>query len=140
MLAGERAAIILVFVLPPSAFCRRKVSFDSLKGGAAFLPSAFLASAEMTLPKIMRLLLMLAPSLRRSPVAPVDSALSDPAKSMRLMSDDFSLIFLPVPLSMIIYLNWIVVTVWALDEVAFIFVDPIVRFFVPTSIYASISA
>ena len=111
MLAGERAAIMEVFVLPPRAFCRRKVNLDSLNGGAAFLPSAFLAKADMTLPKIMRLLLMLAPSFNLSPVAPVDCALSEPAKSIRFISDVFSFVFLPVALSKKIYLNPIVVTV-----------------------------
>lgn len=104
------------------------------------MPSDNFARAEITLPKIIRLLLMLAPSANLSPVAPVDSALSEPAKSMRLISDVFSLIFLPDPLSMMIYLKDMVVTVCALDEVAFIFVLPIVRFDVPLSIYASISS
>ena len=39
------------------------------------------ARAEMTLPSVVRLLLMLAPSFSRVPFAPVDSARSDPARS-----------------------------------------------------------
>ena len=39
------------------------------------------ARAEMTFPRVVRLLLMLAPSLSRVPLAPVDSARSDPARS-----------------------------------------------------------
>lgn len=39
------------------------------------------AKAEMTLPRVVRLLLMLAPSFKRVPLAPVDSALSEPARS-----------------------------------------------------------
>ena len=35
----------------------------------------------MTFPKVVKLLLILAPSLSLVPLAPVDSALSDPAKS-----------------------------------------------------------
>ena len=35
----------------------------------------------MTLPSVVRLLLMLAPSFSRVPFAPVDSARSDPARS-----------------------------------------------------------
>jgi len=77
---------------------------------------------------------MFAPSANLSPVAPVDSALSEPARSIRLMSDDFSLTFLPDALSIMIYLKAMVVTVCALDEVAFIFVLPIVLFYVPCSI------
>jgi hypothetical protein len=41
----------------------------------------------MTLPKIMRLLLIFAPSARRAPSAPVDPALSEPAKSIRLINE-----------------------------------------------------
>ena len=135
MLAGDRAAIILVFVLPPSAFYSKNVSLDSLNGGATLLfPSALFASAEITFPKIMRLLLIFAPSANLSPVAPVDSALSEPAKSIRLISDVFSLTFFPDALSIMIYLKAMVVTVCALDEVAFMFVLPIVLFYVPCSI------
>ena len=38
----------------------------------------------MTLPSVVSDLLMFAPSLRRCPVAPVELALSEPAKSTRL--------------------------------------------------------
>ena len=41
-----------------------------------FAPSAFFASAAMTLPRLDRLWLILAPSFSLSPVAPVASALS----------------------------------------------------------------
>ena len=37
----------------------------------------------MTFPRVVRLLLMLAPSFSLVPLAPVDSALSDPARSTR---------------------------------------------------------
>ena len=43
------------------------------------------ARAEITFPSVVRDLLMLAPSFRRLPFAPVDSALSLPAKSTRLI-------------------------------------------------------
>ena len=39
------------------------------------------ARAEMTFPRVDRDLLILAPSLRRVPFAPVESARSDPARS-----------------------------------------------------------
>jgi hypothetical protein len=51
------------------------VSTESLYG--AFLPEA---NAAMTLPSADSDMLILAPSLSRSPVAPVDSARSDPAR------------------------------------------------------------
>ena len=56
-------------------------------------------------------------SFRRSPVAPVDSARSDPARSTRFMSDATSL---TRPSSVIICLTDIVITVCARDDVAFI--------------------
>jgi hypothetical protein len=37
----------------------------------------------MTLPRVVRLLLMFAPSFNLVPLAPVDSALSEPAKSTK---------------------------------------------------------
>lgn len=84
---------------------------------------------EMTFPRADRDLLMLAPSFSRSPVAPVLSALSEPAKSTRfitllfLVSDPDSLLM--------IWSNVIVTTVWALLLVAFMLVDATVRLAVP---------
>lgn len=84
---------------------------------------------EMTFPRADRDLLILAPSLSRSPVAPVLSALSDPAKSTRfitllfLVSDPDSLLM--------IWSNVMVTTVWALLLVAFMLVEATVRLAVP---------
>lgn len=84
---------------------------------------------EMTFPRADRDLLILAPSFSRSPVAPVLSALSDPAKSTRfitllfLVSDPDSLLM--------IWSNVMVTTVWALLLVAFMLVDATVRLAVP---------
>lgn len=44
----------------------------------------------MTLPSVVRDLLMFAPSFNCCPVAPVDRALSEPARSTKLMRDTFS--------------------------------------------------
>lgn len=83
----------------------------------------------MTFPRADRDLLILAPSLSRSPVAPVLSALSDPAKSTRfitllfLVSDPDSLLM--------IWSNVMVTTVWALLLVAFMLVEATVRLAVP---------
>lgn len=44
----------------------------------------------MTFPSVVRLLLILAPSFSRVPLAPVESALSDPAKSTNDIFDTFS--------------------------------------------------
>jgi hypothetical protein len=105
------AAIIAVFELPPKLSLRSHVKTylitvnsqarqDSVNGERTesrygtnssalpffFLPASWLATAsvEMTLPSVVRDLLILAPSLRRWPVAPVELARSDPAKSTRL--------------------------------------------------------
>lgn len=50
------------------------------------------ARADMTFPKVVRLLLMLAPSFKRVPLAPVESALSEPAKSTREILLTFSVL------------------------------------------------
>jgi len=52
-------------------------------GGGALEASA---RAEMTFPNVVNDLFMLAPSFRRAPVAPVELALSLPARSTRLGS------------------------------------------------------
>lgn len=45
------------------------------------------ANAEITFPKVVKLLLMFAPSFKRVPLAPVESARSEPAKSTKLIFD-----------------------------------------------------
>lgn len=94
-----------------------------------YLINTYTKLTEMTFPRADRDLLILAPSLSRSPVAPVLSALSDPAKSTRfitllfLVSDPDSLLM--------IWSNVMVTTVWALLLVAFMLVDATVRLAVP---------
>lgn len=65
------------------------------KASVTFLETPFLgsgvleasASAEITLPRVVSDLLMLAPSFSRAPVAPVELALSLPARSTRLLEN-----------------------------------------------------
>ena len=64
-------------------------------------------------------LLILAASLSLSPLAPVFPTFSEPAKSTKLITDNFS-IFLPC--SYKICLNSIMIIVCALEDVAFIYV------------------
>ena len=69
------------YLFPPRAFCKSFVSTESRYGTMAFFflaGSLFSAKADITFPKAESDLLMLAPSFRRSPVAPVLSARSDP--------------------------------------------------------------
>ena len=49
--------------------------------------STYLLSVEMTRPNVLRLLLIVDASFRRSPVAPEVSARSDPARSIKLILD-----------------------------------------------------
>lgn len=72
-------------------------------------------------------------------MAPVEPALSEPAKSIKLIEDYFSVEGVPSA-SKNFCVKVIVETVWALEEVAFIFVEPIALFDVPNSIYVSISS
>ena len=91
----------------------------------------------MTLPKTNKDLFILHPSFKRSPVAPVLPALSEPAKSTKLIILNFSL-FLPAII--VNCLNSIVTIVCALLLVAFINVLPIVLFSYPSSIFLLISS
>jgi hypothetical protein len=99
--AGERAAIIVVFEFPPNAFLRMNVSLDSLYGTymVLFPVVLFYAKTEMHFPRTESDLLMFEPSFSLSPVAPVEAALSEPAKSTRLISLIFSLVGMPFSLS-----------------------------------------
>ena len=66
-------------------------------------------------------------SFKRSPVALVWSAFSDPERSTKLMIESFSPFFPP---NLVIYLNSIVITVWARELELFIAVLPIDLFLV----------
>ncbi len=56
---------------------------DDEEAAAAAADTVDSANAEITFPSVVKLLLMLAPSLRRVPLAPVDSARSEPARSTK---------------------------------------------------------
>ena len=92
--AGEMAQIMMVLELPPSAFYRILVRAESLYGTMDFfsLPIALSAKILIQVPKTVRLLLIAQPSLSLSPVAPVCPAFSEPAKSTRLMTENFSIL------------------------------------------------
>ncbi len=83
---------------------------------------------EITFPKALSDLLIFAPSLSRSPVAPVLSARSDPAKSTRFITELF---FVSPPSFLVIWSNIMVTTVCALLLVAFILVAATVLLAVP---------
>ena len=138
MSAGESAQHMIVFELPPRAFWRSCVSFELRNGMNTFFFGLFAcsASAVITLPKADSDWLIAAPSLRRSPVAPVDSARSEPARSMRLRSEPSSFFR---PSSVTVCTTRIVTTVCARLDVAFICVDATVRELVPVSMHFSIS-
>ena len=67
---------IIVLLFPPSAFCNNLVRTESLYGTRTFFPSDCSAKALITLPRQDKLILIPAPSFKRSPVAPVESTLS----------------------------------------------------------------
>ena len=58
-----------------------------------FFPLELSAKADITLPNEVNDKLIAAPSLSLSPVAPVASALSLPAKSTRFINEDFAISF-----------------------------------------------
>ena len=94
--AGETAHTMIVLELPPRAFYRIRVKLESRYGTTAFLslPIALSAKTLIHVPKTVRLLLIAQPSLSLAPSAPVCPAFSEPAKSTRLITENFS-VFLP---------------------------------------------
>lgn len=79
------------------------------------------ARALITFPRVVKLLLMLAPSFNRVPFAPVESALSDPARSTSDILLTFSVIK-PVILSCCCCVKNIVKTACDLLDVSFMLV------------------
>ena len=90
-----------VLELPPRLSLSSQVRTESRYGTKLsrlaafdFLPplggSLAVARAAMTLPSVVSERLMLAPSLRRAPVAPVELARSEPARSTSEMRETFS--------------------------------------------------
>lgn len=92
----------------------------------------------MTFPRNESDLLIFDPSLSLWSLFPVVRAHSDPAKSTILIYEVFILVAFPFVKNS--YVRVMVVTVCAQDEVAFIFVAPIVLNDVPYSIYYAISS
>src|ERR1700744_4523722 len=93
MSAGEMAAIIEVMELPPRESLSNHVRIESRYGTMEaffFLPTETSARAAMTRPRGDNERLISAPSFKRAPVAPVEFALSEPAKSTKLILDTFS--------------------------------------------------
>lgn len=105
--------MIPVFEFPPNAGCRIRVSLLSRYGTCPLqyfrqhitvMKSNYLMSAEIhaypwlsvpslnfliTVPKIIRLLLMWEPSFKRTPSAPVFAARSEPARSTKFYQSSF---------------------------------------------------
>eukprot|EP00965_Chrysotila_dentata_P056476 1873881-Pleurochrysis_carterae.AAC.1 len=80
-----------VSAFPPSDSCKTRVSFELRYGTKTFFPFRDAsARAIITLPSAERDWLMLIPSFKRAPSAPVLEARSEPAKSTRLILDHSS--------------------------------------------------
>lgn len=76
-------------VFPPSESCNRRVSLESLYGICP--PFLLYTRAFITLPSAVKERLILAPSFRVSPVAPVLPCLYDPARSTKLSLEALTL-------------------------------------------------
>ena len=66
----------MVLLFPPNALASNLVRAESLYGILGFFPSDLSARALITLPRQDKLMLIPAPSFKRSPVAPVESTRS----------------------------------------------------------------
>ena len=92
MNAGLIAQIIIVLELPPKAFYRIRVKALLRNGTTSLdrLPPALSARIEMHCPSIVKLRLIAAPSLSLSPTAPVYPDFSEPARSTKFITENFS--------------------------------------------------
>lgn len=79
---GVKQAITTVKELPPSESLRRYVSFESLYG----ICEAFVDRLLITFPRLERDWLMAEPSFNLAPVAPVESARSEPNRIVNLLA------------------------------------------------------
>ena len=79
ILCPTNPLITHVLLFPPREFCSRYVSFEFRYGTCESL----LASAMITLPRLLKLLLMFLVSLNLSPWEPDWESRSEPAKSIR---------------------------------------------------------
>jgi hypothetical protein len=113
MEAGDIAQIIIVFEFPPNAFYKILVRAESLYGTTVIFsfPHALSARILIHVPNTVKLLLIAQPSFNLYPSAPVYPAFSDPARSTKLITENFSTF---LSSSSIIYLNSIVIIVCAL--------------------------
>ena len=94
--------------------------------------SGLTASLLMTIPRVVRLLLMLDPSLRRSPVAPVLLARSEPARSTKERRDTFTPLT-PEAASVMLKVTRMVKTAWDLLDSLFMLVAATVRDLFPSA-------
>ena len=132
-----------VILLPPSESFNSHVKTESLYGTMDmflffFLPIDRSAKAAMTRPRVDKERLISAPSLSRAPVAPVEVARSEPARSTRLILATFS-VSIRVSTSCLFWVTVRVKTAWERLDVSFMLVAATVRALFPSSIKCSIS-
>ena len=119
-------ATMKVLELPPRLSRRRQVSFESLYG--MWTLGRSLASAFITMPRVVNDLLMFPASFRRSPVAMVIFCRYEPAKSTKCNLGVFRTFF---PSTSDLMASEIVKIECERDDSLFICVSPICRFFMP---------
>mmetsp|Transcript_56370 Transcript_56370/g.98995 ORF Transcript_56370/g.98995 Transcript_56370/m.98995 type:complete len:209 (+) Transcript_56370:2416-3042(+) len=125
--AGDRAANIAVILLPPNDSCSTRVNLLLRYGIKAPLPLEASTRALITLPSADKDLLILAPSLRTVPVAPVLLTRSLPARSTRFtLAKTFLL-----SSSTSFWCRLMIKTLWEREESAFICVEATVRLRIP---------
>mmetsp|Transcript_33386 Transcript_33386/g.46249 ORF Transcript_33386/g.46249 Transcript_33386/m.46249 type:complete len:215 (+) Transcript_33386:131-775(+) len=121
---GDTFTNIATFAVPSNESCKTCVSLE-LRKGMCF---SFLASAAMTSPSALKLLLILCASFRRAPSASVRESRSEPAKSTKCS--------LPRTVCPVTVLKVWVYTVnmqWEREECSFIFVENVDLFFEPAA-------
>lgn len=123
---GETVAIMKVLELPPRLSFKRQVNFESLYGICVLFFSV--ARALITIPKVVKDLLMFPAYLSLSPVANVIFCLYEPARSTKWSLGVFKT-FLP-SISSLIEREMVKIE-WEREDSLFIIVSPICLFFIP---------
>lgn len=119
-------AIMYVLEFPLNESLRKNVSFESRKG--TWCRCLSLLRLFMTMPKVVRDLLMLLASLSRYPTHAVDFCLSEPARSIKCIFDDLRT---TIPSFDVFAWRFRLKTACDLDDYLFICVYPMWRHLIP---------
>lgn len=122
--------IRVVLLFPPKDYCRIRVNLESRYGTCSFF---YEVSALITLPKLLKLLLILFASYSCWPWHPVLETFSEPARSTK-----YSLLCLVESFFRFFWAKWMINREWLRELRSFMPVNATLRLLAPESICLSI--